>query len=559
MMLRLTIMVLLLNLSLPVWAAENAGQVLFVAGSVTAEREETVELAKADPIFEQDVIVTGARSRGQLLMRDGAKFALRADTQFVVEEYFFAGEQRVQADGSVVAASQDSAVTRLIKGGFRTITGAIGSDSSDNYIVETPGATLGVRGTHYTVVWCAADCQLPPGISNAKPILDGLYIGVTEGIVSVKNLTGEYALQGGEFVFVKDQNTSPVRLPETPSVLIDTYPTNTAQEEEAAQEIAETIAALGEAPTVDGVFDTTVPRPTAPAPAKLGNTSGGGSGSNSTGTNPDPQTNDGSTSGFQAEPVIPILTDGGPITDGKLPNTRPVAMSSSSIPGINPTAFTSVSSTGTRTFRGNDLSAFQAPPGTPDVASTYSIGTAMILDDGFDPATGIGWGRWSAGVASVMTPGGSTVMADLTEQSLHWVYGPEPVGSTTVPITGTANFTLIVGNTDPTDTIGNRGVLGNASLMANFTTSTVTSDLLLAVGGRDWQASGTGSITSSLFNGLYNTVLIGGQTNGSGSFSGFFGAPGANGLPGGAGLTYGLFDGQGVSVSGAVVFGQPTP
>ena len=220
--------------------------------------------------------------------------------------------------------------------------------------------------------------------------------------------------------------------------------------------------------------------------------------------------------------------------------------------------FTDASINGTRTFSGNDLTAFQAPlPGAGSDA-TYAMGTAGLRDDGFDPLTGFGWGRWTGGAASV-TSGTSTSSIDLSSQSLHWLYGPQLSSAPALPMTGTANFSLIAGNTDPTDTLGNSGRLGDALLTANFTTATVQSELSLSIAGNIWQASGSGSIASGLFNGLYNDVFIGGQSGGSGNFSGFFGSPGSNNLPNGAGLTYGLTDTQGVSVSGAVVFGQPTP
>ncbi|MDH3767415.1 MAG: hypothetical protein OES99_03055 [Gammaproteobacteria bacterium] len=246
---------------------------------------------------------------------------------------------------------------------------------------------------------------------------------------------------------------------------------------------------------------------------------------------------------------------GATLEAGELPSGRSVAVGSGTISGFSTSVFTGSSSVGSRTFSGNDLTEFQSTPTTAD--SSYAIGTAGIRDDGFNPATGIGWGRWTGGSGTITEVDSSVVNVDLSEQSLHWVYGPEapPV----IPVTGSANYTLVVGNTDPTDTIGNSGVLGNASLLANFTSATVQSEISLGIAGNVWEASGSGTISSELFNGLYNSLLIDGQTGGSGNFSGFFGSPGTNSLPNGAGLTYGLTNPAGISVSGAVVFGAPTP
>ncbi len=126
----------------------------------------------------------------------------------------------------------------------------------------------------------------------------------------------------------------------------------------------------------------------------------------------------------------------------------------------------------------------------------------------------------------------------------------------TQAITGSANYSLI-GNTDPTDNLGNVGVLGSASFSANFTLQSVTSSLQLSINNTVWTASGTGSISLNLFDGLYSTVTVDGANTGTGSFGGIFGGF-SSGTPTGAGLTYRLNNG-GSSINGAAVFGDPTP
>ncbi len=557
---RLALLALLL--SLPLHAAEEAGRTIFVAGSVTVERDTLYALNKDDPVFELDIVTTAERSRAQLLMRDGAKISLRPGTVFRIEEYFQAGDEREQPDGSVVISADDSAVTELIKGGFRTITGAIGTEDPDDYEVRTPAATMGIRGTHYAAVWCAGDCESPPGLGPIRRVADGLYVGVTEGLVLIVNNAGELLLRAGEYAYVRDRNTRPRRLPVLPPALIDTHDTDSTGSERAAQQLRQTIRRLGVTAGAVGL------PPGGPSPAAqpaqftarsaspLPDANGEDSDAGPASLPPSP---DSSAGGFDAEPEQPILSDtGGTLTDGQLPDIRGVALSSGQIPGQSE-AFTASSPRGMRSFVANDLSGFAAPLSGSTSDTTYAIGSAAIRDDGFDPVTGFGWGRWTGGTATATLANGTVVSLDLAEQSLHWIYGPQLAARPAMPMSGTANFSLIAGNTDPTDTLGNTGVLGDASLVANFTTATVQSELSLGIAGFDWRASGTGTISSELFNGTYNSVVIGGQTGGTGSFSGFFGAPGSNGLPAGAGLTYGLTDPQGTTVSGAVVFGEPTP
>lgn len=522
--------IVLLLLMPPVWAIEEAGQVVFVAGSVTAERDAaSVSLKRDNPIYERDLIVTSSRSRGQLLMRDGAKYALRPETRFAVLEYFMAGDEQIQADGSLVVAANDSAVTELLKGGLRAITGAIGKTEQRDYELRTVAATMGIRGTKYSIVWCAGDCELPPGIKTTEPIQDGLYAGVSEGTVAIINNTGEFLLHEGQYAYVRDRNTKPVQLDKKPVALIDTFPTAPVEEDEAVAELIETLR----------VRVATLPN---------GLPQSGFPGSPGT----------GAPNGFPTGPNGPITA-----VPGKLIETAPVplvAMSSGPVSGLGMTAITGSSRQGQRNVSGNNLTALEIPVRSNSTSAVFAIGSSSVVNTGLDPVTGFGWGRWSGGAGRVTVGSGPVTNTSLTNQSLHWVYGQATDVTPAIPITGTAYYSVIAGNTNPTDTLGNVGVLGGASLYANFTTAVVENLLQVHVGGNEWTAFGSGSINNELFNGQYS-VFVNARGGGTGSFSGFFGAPAANGLPTGAALTYGLtydLNGIDVSVSGAAVL-HPAP
>ena len=139
---------------------------------------------------------------------------------------------------------------------------------------------------------------------------------------------------------------------------------------------------------------------------------------------------------------------------------------------------------------------------------------------------------------------------DLTSSSLHWISSPAAEAPEQT-ITGSASFTLR-GNTDPTDNLGNVGVLGSASLSADFTNQVVQSSLQLGINNQVWTATGSGSINANLFEGLYDTVTVGGSSTGSGSFGGIFTGFG-DGLPSGAGLNYHLIN-ESTTVNGAAIF-----
>ena len=73
--------------------AGEAGKAIFVHGTVSVERPQSVDLKKGDAVFESDVVVTGERSRAQLIMKDGAKLALKPGTRLVIDEYFEVGDE----------------------------------------------------------------------------------------------------------------------------------------------------------------------------------------------------------------------------------------------------------------------------------------------------------------------------------------------------------------------------------------------------------------------------------------------------------------------------------
>jgi hypothetical protein len=183
------------------------------------------------------------------------------------------------------------------------------------------------------------------------------------------------------------------------------------------------------------------------------------------------------------------------------------------------------------------------------VSQGYRLGTATNLNAGVDTANSLKWGRWSQGAATRQAGDAAATQIDLTNRSLHWLVGP--VNAPAQVITGTANY-ILAGNTDPTNNLGQVGILGTASLGADFTNSTVTSNVQIGIADRVWKATGNGAINANLFNGLYSTVTVGGIAGGSGTFGGVF-TNVLNGAPQGAGLTYQLVNGSS-NVSGVAIF-----
>ena len=126
---RARLLLFFLPLLIPgVSVAADAGSVLFAKGTVTAERAPAVALAKGDAVLDDDTIATGDASRAQLLMIDGAKIAIRPNSILRIDEYAY-----TESAATVVSQSNNKSVMSLVKGGFRTITGAVGKEDRSDY------------------------------------------------------------------------------------------------------------------------------------------------------------------------------------------------------------------------------------------------------------------------------------------------------------------------------------------------------------------------------------------------------------------------------------------
>jgi hypothetical protein len=101
----------------------------------------------------------------------------------------------------------------LFKGGMRAITGAIGKADKDAYKLKTPVATLGVRGTHYGVFYCAANCGTD---AQGKPNKPGLYGGVVDGAIVMTNDTGSKQFDNDQYFHIGSKGTAPEFLLQPP-------------------------------------------------------------------------------------------------------------------------------------------------------------------------------------------------------------------------------------------------------------------------------------------------------------------------------------------------------
>jgi len=164
---------ILLSSSVSVYAG-SAGRVNFVVGEATATSPDNISrlLYKGDIINSGEKLETAANGRMQIRFTDGSFLALKPNTTFSIEKYSFSKD----------TPEQGSLLFNFIRGGMRTISGAIGKVNRTNYKMNTPFATIGIRGTDY----------------SAKINNDKLFVTVTHGRVNVENDLGNSDVNEGE-------------------------------------------------------------------------------------------------------------------------------------------------------------------------------------------------------------------------------------------------------------------------------------------------------------------------------------------------------------------------
>ena len=67
----------------------SVGKVLFAVGDVQVERDTRMQLKRGDDIEIGDTLITGEKSRLQILFSDNARVSLRANSELKVDNYIY--------------------------------------------------------------------------------------------------------------------------------------------------------------------------------------------------------------------------------------------------------------------------------------------------------------------------------------------------------------------------------------------------------------------------------------------------------------------------------------
>lgn len=163
--------------------AVDAARIEFTAGEVRALGADGTSrpLARGAHVASGDTVDTG-NGRAQMRFSDGSLVSLQPQTQFRIDQYAYADKP-----------TDDRSFFSLIKGGLRTITGLLGKANRSNYRLTTSVATIGIRGTEFSVTY-----------GNSINVTTG------DGAVDVCNGAGCLTVEDGQSAYVADLNTMPV-------------------------------------------------------------------------------------------------------------------------------------------------------------------------------------------------------------------------------------------------------------------------------------------------------------------------------------------------------------
>lgn len=171
------------------------GSIDYVRGVVSAKAGsgEGRLLGKNAPIYQADSIVTGNNSFAILLFQDGTKVTVRPQSVFVINEYQFNQN------------SDNKAFFQLLKGGVRTVTGAINDNKTENITLTTPATTVVIRDRNTDLVMrsCEVNCEDGKFSSEQQSDVVG-HIALAKGIVHIKDARGKRVTKTGEPLKAKD-------------------------------------------------------------------------------------------------------------------------------------------------------------------------------------------------------------------------------------------------------------------------------------------------------------------------------------------------------------------
>lgn len=506
---KLTATMILLGCTGMAFAA--AGKIQFTAGEAKIQNAKQVErlAKKGEEVDQGDTIVTGANGSVQVALADGGLLAVRPNTQMRIDAYAYSGKADDKNNKSFFS---------LARGAFRSITGAIGKNNKEAYRVETPGATMGIRGTDHEP---AVILPPPPGLPPLPPDAPrpGTYDRVNSGQTFIQTPGGFILINPNQAGFAPAGGGAPVILPNVPSFYSSAPKPRTAKKVAAAGGTATsgTQSSSSGGGSTDSSGSGTSTGGTATTDSST-TTTATGTGTADTGALSSITTSTTSTVSTTSTSSSTVSTNTTITTNTSITTvtTPPVLLTGAVGANVN---FNSANASMMGSFAGvliaDDPSKIVEIGTQNELNRVYDASTTPIFEalrnnapiseqGSFNAFADVGaavyWGRWDDTMQYTLSEGG---VLNLAQGPFHYIHSPDitPFSLVTTPGALTGGAYSYVGGTSPSDFYGNIGTLTNAQLNVNFTTQMVTLNISTSI--TDPQlgtANLTGAATGSIAN-----------------------------------------------------------
>lgn len=198
------------------WAAQVVGTVTNLSGPLLAKKPDgsAKVLSVKSGVEQGDTLISEKDTYARIKFIDNSEITLRPGTQMKIDDFSFDEDK----------PEKDNAAFGLVKGGLRAVTGTLGKRNKDKWGMNTPTATIGIRGTTFIAQYvppppAGGGVQSGLGAPGGPPALSpGLHLQVTDGAIVVTNSGGSLGFQAGQFGYVPTVNQPPVIVPSNPNI-----------------------------------------------------------------------------------------------------------------------------------------------------------------------------------------------------------------------------------------------------------------------------------------------------------------------------------------------------
>lgn len=248
-----------LLLSVQAWAAQVVGTVANLSGPLLAKKADGTSkvLAVKSSVEQGDTLISEKDTYARIKFIDNSEITLRPNSQLKIDNFSFEEDK----------PEKDSAAFNLVKGGLRAVTGTLGKRNKEKFGMNTPTATIGIRGTIFIAEYIAPDDAavaaygmasmaamsvsgfadvrsdmpsvvplqvLPMRLAQASGqppqpggggLAPGLYVQVIDGMINLSNKGGTQNFSAGQFGYTANIQQPPVIVPSNPGIKFTPPPT----------------------------------------------------------------------------------------------------------------------------------------------------------------------------------------------------------------------------------------------------------------------------------------------------------------------------------------------